>query len=91
MPGRGPTRSSDPRLGRILRAWKSHVLARHGAHCISNGETEAINLLIEKTGRVVHDFRTFEHYRLRILLSASGTLPCRRGPAHALTPKSPEI
>jgi Transposase len=49
---------------------------------VSNGGTEAINLIIEKTRRLAHGFRTFAHYRLRILLAASGTRSHRR-PAHA--------
>lgn len=71
------------RLGRTLKQWKPHVLARFDTHRISNGGTEAINLVIEKTRRLAHGFRTFEHYRLRILLAASGTRPYRRAPAHA--------
>jgi len=71
------------RLGRTLKMWKSHVLAMFETHRISNGGTEAVNLLIEKTRRLAHGFRTFEHYRLRILLAASGNRPYRRGPAHA--------
>ena len=50
---------------------------------VSNGGTEAINLLIEKTRRLAHGFRTFSHYRLRILLAASGQRTYRRQPAHA--------
>jgi transposase len=60
------------RLGRTLRQWRSHVLARFDTDRISNGGTEAINLIIEKTRRLAHGFRTFDHYRLRILLAASG-------------------
>jgi transposase len=69
------------RLGRTLRQWRSHVLARFDTHRISNGGTEAVNLIIEKTRRLAHGFRTFEHYRLRILLAASGDRAYRR--AHA--------
>jgi transposase len=70
------------RLGRTLRQWRSHVLARFDTDRISNGGTEAINLIIEKTRRLAHGFRTFDHYRLRILLAASGLRPYRRAPAH---------
>jgi hypothetical protein len=35
---------------------------------ISNGPTEAINLLIEKIKCVGHGFRNFDNYRLRLLL-----------------------
>jgi transposase len=71
------------RLGRTLRMWRQHVLARFETHRISNGGTEAVNLLIEKTRRLAHGFRTFDHYRLRILLAASGNRPYRRAPVHA--------
>jgi len=71
------------RLGRTLKMWRDHVLARFESHRISNGGTEAVNLLIEKTRRLAHGFRNFEHYRIRILLAASGTRPYRRLPTHA--------
>jgi transposase len=71
------------RLGRTLRQWKTHVLARFDTERISNGGTEAVNLIIEKTRRLAHGFRTFEHYRLRILLAASGQRAYRRAAAHA--------
>ena len=69
------------RLGRTLRAWRAQVLAYFDTDGVSNGGTEAINLLIEKTRRLAHGFRTFSHYRLRVLLAASGTR--RRRPNHA--------
>jgi transposase len=71
------------RLGRTLKQWKQHVLARFDTHRISNGGTEAVNLIIEKTRRLAHGFRTFDHYRLRILLAASGQLDYRRALNHA--------
>jgi transposase len=71
------------RLGRTLRQWKDHVLARFDTERISNGGTEAVNLIIEKTRRLAHGFRTFDHYRLRILLAASGRRAYRRAAAHA--------
>ncbi|MDQ2850213.1 MAG: transposase, partial [Actinomycetota bacterium] len=71
------------RLGRTLRMWREHVLARFDTDRISNGGTEAVNLIIEKTRRLAHGFRTFEHYRLRILLAASGNRPYRKTPTHA--------
>ncbi len=52
------------RLGRTLKLWRQHVLARFETHRISNGGTDAINLVVEKTRRLAHGFRTFEHYRL---------------------------
>ena len=65
-----------------------HVLARFETHRISNGGTEAVNLLIEKTRRLAHGFRTFEHYRLRILLAASGPTALPPSPHPRLNPKS---
>lgn len=71
------------RLGRTLRAWRSQVLAYFATAGVSNGGTEAINLIIEKTRRLAHGFRNFNHYRLRILLAAAGDRPYRRAPTHA--------
>ena len=58
-------------------------MARFETHRISNGGTEAVNLIIEKTRRLAHGFRNFDHYRIRILLAASGSRPYRRTRAHA--------
>jgi transposase len=40
------------RLGRTLRAWRTQILAYFDTGGISNGGTEAINLIIEKTRRL---------------------------------------
>ncbi len=70
------------RLGRTLRSWRTEVLAYFDDdpawYGISNGGTEAINLIIEKTRRLAHGFRNFTNYRIRILLAADGTRPWRR-------------
>lgn len=68
------------RLGRSLRQWREEILAYFTTDGVNNGGTEAINLLIEKTRRLAHGFRNFEHYRLRILLAADGSRPYRRKP-----------
>jgi transposase len=52
------------RLGRTLRAWKAQILAYFDTHGVSNGSTEAINLIIEKARRLAHGFKDFDHYRL---------------------------
>jgi transposase len=65
------------RLGRTLRQWRRQVLAYFATKGVSNGGTEAINLLIEKTRRLAHGFRNFDNYRLRILLVADGSRPYR--------------
>ena len=71
------------RLGRTLRQWHQQVLAYFTTSSVSNGGTEAINLLIEKTRRLAHGFRNFDNYRLRILLVANGSHPYRQHPNHA--------
>jgi transposase len=71
------------RLGRTLRQWRSQVLAYFNSSGVSNGGTEAINLLIDKTRRLAHGFRNFDNYRLRILLVADGSRPYRHRPNHA--------
>jgi transposase len=71
------------RLGRTLRQWRQQVLAYFATKGVSNGGTEAINLLIEKTRRLAHGFRNFHNYRLRILLVADATRPYRQRPNHA--------
>jgi transposase len=55
------------RLARTIRHWQSQVLAWH-ATGLTNGPTEAVNLLVKKVKRVGHGFRNFDNYRLRLLL-----------------------
>lgn len=56
------------RLATTISSWEDEVLAYHHTG-LSNGPTEAVNLLIEKTRRVGHGFRNFDNYRLRLLLA----------------------
>ena len=55
------------RLARTVRRWQSQVLAWHVTG-LTNGPTEAVNLLVKKVKRVGHGFRNFDNYRLRLLL-----------------------
>jgi len=55
------------RLAQTVSAWQDEVLAFHTTH-LSNGPTEAMNLLIKKVKRVGHGFRNIDNYRLRLLL-----------------------
>ena len=75
------------RLGRTLRAWRAQVLAYFDTSGVSNGGTEAINLIIEKVRRLAHGFKDFDHYRLRIMLAADGRRPYRNRPP-MLNPKT---
>ena len=56
------------RLGRTLRVWQGELLAYFDTDGASNGPTEAMNLIIEKTRRIGHGYRNFANYRLRLLL-----------------------
>ncbi len=56
------------RLAHTIDAWRDELLAYFDTGGISNGPTEATNLLIKKIKRVGHGFRNFDNYRLRLLL-----------------------
>ncbi|MGH3799352.1 MAG: ISL3 family transposase [Pseudonocardiaceae bacterium] len=56
------------RLARTIDSWRAELLAYFDTDGVSNGPTEAINLLIKKIKRVGHGFRNFDNYRLRLLL-----------------------
>lgn len=56
------------RLARTISSWEDEVLAYHHTG-LSNGPTEAVNLLIEKARRIGHGYRNFANYRLRLLLT----------------------
>ncbi len=56
------------RLATTIDSWRDELLAYFTTGGISNGPTEAINLLIKKIKRVGHGFRNFDNYRLRLLL-----------------------
>ncbi|MBV8995175.1 MAG: transposase [Pseudonocardiales bacterium] len=55
-------------LATTIDSWRNELLAYFTTGGISNGRTEAINLLIKKIKRVGHGFRNFDNYRLRLLL-----------------------
>jgi len=72
-------------LGRTLAAWRAEILAHHDTGA-SNGPTEGLNLCVKKVKRCGHGFRSFEHYRLRVLLHAGGvTWPTRPSPPRIRT------
>lgn len=56
-------------LATTISTWEKEILAYHHTAHASNGPTEAVNLLIEKTRRIGHGFRNFDNYRLRLLLA----------------------
>jgi transposase len=72
-------------LGRTLAAWRNEILAHHKTGA-SNGPTEGLNLCVKKVKRCGHGFRSFEHYRLRVLLHTGGvTWPQRPSPPRIRT------
>jgi transposase len=72
-------------LGETLARWRNEILAYHATGA-SNGPTEGPNLLVKKLKRCGHGFRTFEHYRLRVLLHAGGvTWPKQPSPPRIRT------
>ncbi len=72
-------------LGNTLARWRAEILAHHDTGA-SNGPTEGLNLCVKKVKRCGHGFRTFEHYRLRVLLHAGGvTWPSRPRPPRIRT------
>lgn len=67
-------------LGKTLKSWRTEILARHSTGA-SNGPTEGLNLCVKKVKRCGHGFRSFQHYRLRVLLHTGGiTWPDRPSP-----------
>ena len=85
-PAASPTTSPrSSRLGNTLKSWRREILAHHTTGA-SNGPTEGLNLCVKKVKRCGHGFRTFEHYRLRVLLHAGGiTWPARPQPPRIRT------
>jgi transposase len=61
------------RLARTIDSWREELLAYFDTAGVSNGPTEAMNLLIKKIKRVGHGFRNFQNYRLRLLLHCGVT------------------
>src|ERR671913_977346 len=72
-------------LGKTLASWRTEILAHHDTGA-SNGPTEGLNLCVKKVKRCGHGFRSFENYRLRVLLHAGGiTWPKRPQPPRIRT------
>jgi transposase len=56
-------------LGRTLARWFDEITNWHKAF-VSNGPTEAVNNLIKRIKRIGFGFRSFTHYKTRVLLYA---------------------
>ena len=76
-------------LGQTLHRWRTEILGHHVTGA-SNGPTEGLNLCVKKAKRCGHGFRSFEHYRLRVLPHAGGvTWPDRPCPPRHQNPELP--
>jgi hypothetical protein len=72
-------------LGKTLASWRGEILAHHDTDA-SNGPTEGLTLLVKKVKRCGHGFRSFENYRLRVLLHTGGvTWPTPASPPRIRT------
>ena len=72
-------------LAKTLASWRTEILAHHTTGA-SNGPTEGLNLCVKKVKRCGHGFRSFDNYRLRVLLHAGGiTWPSRPRPPRIRT------
>jgi Transposase len=72
-------------LAKTLASWRTEILAHHDTGA-SNGPTEGLNLCVKKVKRSGHGFRSFDNYRLRVLLHAGGiTWPERPHPPRIRT------
>jgi transposase len=55
-----------------VRSWQKQFLAYFTTDGASNGPSEAVDLLIEKTRHLGHGFRNWDNYWLRFLLRCGG-------------------
>lgn len=58
-------------LAATLKRWRPGILARFDTGA-SNGPTEGLNLLVKEVKRCGHRFRSFDNYRIRVLLHTGG-------------------
>ena len=69
-------------LGKTLSSWRTEIIAHHRTGA-SNGPTEGLNLSVKQVKRCGRGFRSFDNYRLRVLLHAGGI----RWPERASVPR----
>jgi transposase len=84
----GQRRSRSERLGKLLRRWRTEILAHHATGA-SNGPTEAVNLTIKAVKRCGRGFRNFNNYRLRLLLAAG--VQWQTSPVTRMRGRSPRL
>ena len=77
-------------LGNTLSSWRTEILAHHTTGA-SNGPTEGLNLAVKKVKRCGHGFRSFDNYRLRVLLHAGGIRWPERVTVPPLRTRAPQL
>jgi transposase len=77
-------------LGKTLSSWRNEIIAHHRTGT-SNGPTEGLNLAVKKVKRCGHGFRSFENYRLRVLLHAGGIRWPERATVPPLRTRTPQL
>ncbi len=75
-------------LGKTLSSWRTEIIAHHRTGA-SNGPTEGLNLSVKQVKRCGRGFRSFENYRLRVLLHAGGIRWPERASVPRLRTRSP--
>lgn len=83
--------SAVPELHRLARTalrWRTEFLA-HQLTGAFNGPTEAVNLVVKKVPRVAHGFRSFDDFRLRVLLHCG--VEWHTPPAARIRGRSPRL
>ncbi len=75
-------------LGKTLSSWRTEILAHHRTGS-SNGPTEGLNMAVKQVKRCGRGFRSFENYRLRVLLHAGGIRWPERATVPPLRPRAP--
>ena len=76
------------RLAKTVSRWRQEILAHHNTDA-SNGPTEAVNLVVKKVIRVAHGFRSFNNFRLRVLLHSG--VEWQDAPAARIRGRSPRL
>jgi len=78
------------RFAGTVRRWEQEILNWHVTGGASNGPTEAVNLAIKRIKRVGRGFRSFDNYRLRLLLHC-GDVDWQDQPAARLRGRRPQL
>jgi transposase len=76
------------RLARTIARWETPILRWHRTH-LTNAATEGTNLVIKNIKRLGFGFRTFDNYRLRLLLRCGA--PWQHRHVTSIRPRQPRV